>query len=149
MSTFVRRLILLLFALSGAFVGFWAYFAPGSWYRSFPGLGLRWLPVLGPYNEHLAKDVGAMYLALTVLSLVAVRRAENALLVQAAGLAWLVFGVPHLVYHLQHLDMYGTRDQVLNAVSLSLFVVGAVVLLLPGAARSAPRGTTKAAPLPR
>jgi len=51
-----------------AFVGAWALFAPVSWYDSFPGLGLRWLPVLGPYNEHLARDVGAFFLALTALS---------------------------------------------------------------------------------
>jgi hypothetical protein len=119
-------------AALGAYVGVWAYFATESWYRSFPGAGLHWLPVLGPYNEHLSKDVGALYLALMVLSLSAARLPSNTPLVQATGLTWFTFSVPHLAYHLQHLDMYGRRDQVLNVVSLGLFVVAAAALLLPG-----------------
>ncbi|MEU5689779.1 hypothetical protein DEJ48_14835 [Streptomyces venezuelae] len=132
MSTSFRRLLLALLAVTGGAVGGWAYFAPRNWYDTFPGFGHHWLPVLGPFNEHLVKDVGAMYLALAALSAVAALRVENVLAVQLAGLAWLVFSVPHLIYHLQHLDMYTGVDKVMNVVSLSLFVLAGAALLLPG-----------------
>ncbi|MYS18773.1 hypothetical protein GTW78_00490 [Streptomyces sp. SID4948] len=113
------------------YVGVWAFFLPASWYRAFPGFGRHWLPVLGPYNEHLARDVGALYLALAVVTLSAARRAGDGRLAGTAGLAWLVFGVPHLVFHLRHLDMYGSADQVLNVVALGWFVVVGAALLVP------------------
>lgn len=138
MNVFARRALLLVLAVVAAFVGGWASFATASWYRSFPGLGLHWLPVLGPYNEHLAKDVGAMYLALAVLSLTAARRAADTRLAQAAGLTWLVFSVPHFAYHMRHLDMYGARDKALNVVTLGLFVLAGAALLLPAGERPTP-----------
>jgi hypothetical protein len=130
-----RRVLLLVIAVSAAYVGVWAYFLPGSWYRSFPGLGRHWLPVLGPYNEHLARDVGALYLGLAVLALSAARWAADNRLAAVAGLAWLVFSVPHLAFHLRHLDMYGTADQLLNVVALGFLVVASAALMLPARKR--------------
>jgi hypothetical protein len=124
-------MLLLVLAALGAYVGVWAYFLTSSWYRAFPGLGLHWLPVLGPYNEHLSKDVGALYLALMVLSACAAYGAGDRRLTAVTGLTWLVFSVPHLVYHVRHLDMYGTTDQVLNLVSLGFFVVAGAALCVP------------------
>jgi len=143
MSVTVRRAILLVLTALALYVGVWAYFATGSWYRSFPGFGLDWLPVLGPSNEHLAKDVGALYLALAVLSASAARWADDARLVRVTGLTWLVFSVPHLAFHVRHLDMYGTRDQVLNVVTLGLFVVAGAALMWvtgPGGVRGGREG---------
>lgn len=131
MNVTARRVLLLVLAFLGAYVGIWAYFFTASWYRSFPGFGLDWLPVLGPDNEHLSKDVGAMYMALTVLSLSAARWPSDGRLAKVTGLTWLVFGIPHLAYHLQHLDMYNNRDKVLNVLALGLFVVAGAALLLP------------------
>ena len=37
-------------ALTGTVTGAWAYFAPRHWYDTFPGMGMSWLPQLGPYN---------------------------------------------------------------------------------------------------
>jgi hypothetical protein len=130
-NVMMRRVLLLVVAAIGAYVGVWAYFLPSSWYRSFPGFGRHWLPVLGPYNEHLARDVGAFYLALAVLALSAARWAHDNRLAMVTGLTWLVFSVPHLAFHLRHLDMYGTSDQVLNVIALGFFVVAAVVLMMP------------------
>lgn len=96
-----RRWVLVLLALPGAYVGIWAHFLPASWYRSFPGFGRHWLPQLGPYNEHLSRDVGALYLALAVLSAGAAWRAGDTYLVRLTALVWLVFSVPHLIYHLR------------------------------------------------
>ncbi|MCG8920733.1 hypothetical protein L6E12_33750 [Actinokineospora sp. PR83] len=126
----VHRALLLVLAVVAVFIGGWAYFAAAGWYATFPGLGMNWLPRLGPYNQHLVKDVGSFYLGFAALSLAAAWRPRNTALVAAAGLAWVVFSVPHLVYHLQHLDMYDGVDRVLNVVSLSAFVVAGALLLV-------------------
>ena len=39
-------------------------------------------------------------------------------------MAWLVYSVPHLVYHARHIDVYDSSDQLLNLSALG----GAVVL---------------------
>lgn len=131
MTASSRRLLLLVMAVVAACVGGWAYAASVSWYRSFPGFGHHWLPVLGPYNEHLVKDVGAAYLALAALSAGAALRAADTFVVRLTGVVWLVFSIPHLVFHLWHLDMYGGADRLLNAVALGSFVVAGAALLLP------------------
>ncbi|MCU1681459.1 MAG: hypothetical protein JWQ81_2198 [Amycolatopsis sp.] len=130
MNATLRRLLLTGLALAGAYTGFWAYFAPQPWYEHFPGFGRSWLPPLGPYNEHLAKDAGAMFLALTVLSLIALRYVHNDVLVRTAGFGWLTFNVLHMTYHFQHLDMYDTVDKLLNVVTLGLLAAGSIALIL-------------------
>ncbi|MET8029939.1 hypothetical protein [Streptomyces avermitilis] len=120
-----------LLAVTGLYTGIWAYFSPTSWYANFPGFGLSWLPQLGPYNEHLAKDAGAMFLALAMLTIITLRSVHNTRLVQTTGAVWLVFNVLHFSYHVQHLDMYNTRDQVLNVVFLAALVLLAALLLVP------------------
>lgn len=131
MNTKIRYGALGLLAVVGLYTGLWAYFSPTGWYANFPGFGLSWLPQLGPYSEHLAKDAGAMFLALAVLTLIALRNVRNNRLVQTTGAAWLVFNVLHFSYHVQHLGMYGTRDQVLNVVFLAALVLLAALLLVP------------------
>ncbi|MGR3870808.1 hypothetical protein ACUXZZ_19705 [Streptomyces graminifolii] len=131
MNTGIRYVSLGLLAVVSLYTGLWAYFSPSGWYANFPGLGLKWLPQLGPYNEHLVKDAGSMFLALACLTVIALRQVRNTRLVQTTGAVWLVFNVLHFSYHVQHLDMYGTRDQVLNVVSLSLLMLLSAVLLVP------------------
>ncbi|MFC1436813.1 hypothetical protein ABUW04_00955 [Streptacidiphilus sp. N1-10] len=131
MKTTIRYASLGLLAATALYTGIWAYFSPTSWYADFPGLGLSWLPQLGPYNEHLSKDAGAMFLALAVLTAVTLRSVHDTRLVRTTGAVWLVFNVLHFGYHVQHLDMYGTRDQVLNVVFLSALVLLAALLLVP------------------
>jgi hypothetical protein len=58
-------------------------------------------------------------------------RAGDGYLVRLTAIAWLVFSVPHLVYHLGHLDMYAGLDRAGNAVSLSAVVLLGVALLAP------------------
>lgn len=60
----VLRTLLLALAVPAGAAGGWALFAPRSWYDSFPaGEGHTWIKALGPYNEHLSRDVGALFLA--------------------------------------------------------------------------------------
>jgi len=108
--------------------GPWALLAPRSFYDSFPGGGLHWVAADGPYNRHLVSDVGSMYLALAALTVAALARPA---LARLAGLVWLVFSVPHWLYHSAHLGLYGTRDQVLNEVGLVAVVLLAALLSVP------------------
>jgi hypothetical protein len=136
----MHRIALALLFLVGAVTGLWAYFAPHAWYVTFPGFGHSWLPQLGPYNEHLAADVGAMFLAFAVLSLIAFLRVRDVHVVRAAGLTWLVFNALHLVYHLRMLGMYRPVDQVLNVVTLVILLVLPLIVLFPAKRRRpAPR----------
>jgi hypothetical protein len=132
MKLLLDRISLAFIAITSAYVGVFAYFATATWYDTFPGFGLSWLPQLGPYNEHLAKDVGAAYLAFTVLSLVVLANARNQVLVLLAGAVLLTFNVLHFIYHLTMLHMYQPSDQVLNVIVLSLLVLVSVVLVVPG-----------------
>lgn len=133
----MRRTLLGLLVVTGLVVGGWAYLDPAGWYATFPGLGRHWLPPLGPYNEHLAKDTGALYLALAVVTCGALRRSAGAGTVRAVAAAWTVFNALHLIYHVPHLHVYDTVDQVLNVVGLGgLLAVSASLLLV----RPAPEG---------
>jgi len=108
-----------LLAVLGAYVEVFTEFLPHRCYMSFPLTGHHWAAGLGPYDEHLIRDVGSMYLALTVASVCAIlrRRRESFALV---GSAWLVFGVFHLAFHLFHLGMYSTGDKIGNVVALAV-----------------------------
>ncbi len=128
-----KRVVAGVLAATAGFVGCWAQFAPRSFYRSFPLPGHHWLAPLGSYNEHLTRDVGGLYLALLVLSCWAVARPRPETL-RLTGAAWLVFSVPHALFHLLHLGMYGTIDRVGNVLSLGGAAVLAGLLLLPSPA---------------
>lgn len=58
---------LLLLAASALTVGLWTLLVPRSFYDDCPLPGRNWVSALGPYNEHLVRDVGALNLALGVL----------------------------------------------------------------------------------
>ncbi len=124
------RIMLGVLAFQGAAVGLWAVFAPRSWYNSFPGFGMRWISMDGPYNHHLAADVGAFFLALTAVTLAALFLGGSAL-AQVAGLGWLAFGLPHLFYHAFHkpADMGGASFTI-SVIGAALIVVLGVALLL-------------------
>src|SRR3954470_14480573 len=85
---------LAILALSAASVGFWALFAPRSFNDDFPGGGREWVAPLGPYNEHLIRDVGAFELGLVAIAVFAIVRFDRGA-VQAALIAFLVSGIPH------------------------------------------------------
>jgi hypothetical protein len=138
----LQRVILAVLALTAVELGLWATFAPRSFYDDFPGGGRSWVSADGPFNEHLVRDVGALWLALAVLTIVALVR-PSMLLVSAVAVAWLVEGVPHLVYHLRHLDVYDGSDKVGTVASLSIGVLLPIALLVlarvaPGQRRDAP-----------
>ena len=67
MTVLTARLSCIALALTGAVVGAWALLVPASFWSDFPGSGLGWVAAAGPYDEHLVRDVGALYLALGVV----------------------------------------------------------------------------------
>lgn len=106
-----------------------AAFAPRSFFDDFP-LGRGWVAVDGAaYNEHLVRDVGALFLALVILSLVAWVRPALCLPV---GVAWLVQGLLHLVFHAGHLEGLDTVDQVGLLTSLLIVPLLAMWAIVAG-----------------
>ena len=128
-SALLQRAVLVYLSAAGLLVGCWAAFFPRSFYDDFPGFGRIWVAVDGPMNEHLVRDVGQASLALAAVSIVAAVTMQS-LVVRTAALAWLINAVPHFVYHVRHLDNYGTADQVGNVVSLGLLVVLPLAVLV-------------------
>jgi len=116
--------------VTGAYVGAWALFLPHVFYTSFPGFGRHWVDTLGQYNEHLARDVGGLYCAMALMSLWAATRPSRDRL-SLLGLGWLVFNVPHALFHLDHLDVYKAADQIGNVVLLLGVTILAGLLLIP------------------
>src|SRR5512144_3249534 len=125
----VARIALGLVAFACVETGLWALLAPRSFYNSFPGGGRHWVGIDGPFNEHLVRDVGALNLAVAVVLVAAVWLGQPALL-RIAAVTALVWGVPHLLYHLAHLHPLATADRAGEVLSLGLGVVLPVIALV-------------------
>lgn len=134
MNTSSRRVILALTAAIGLYVGVWAEFLPRSFYDSFPGLGRHWISLGGAYDEHLIRDVGSFYLALTAVSIAGIV-ARTAVAGRIAGLGWTVFGVLHFGYHVTHLDG-SFADKAGNVITLGISMILGIALLFPVGASS-------------
>jgi hypothetical protein len=116
-------------------IGVWASGWPRGFYDDFPWPGHLWVAALPAYNEHLVRDFGGMNLAMAVVFGVAAATLDRRLAATAL-VAYLVFAAPHLAFHLQHLEPFGTFDAVTQAVTLVAAAVLAVPLL--ALARRAP-----------
>src|SRR4051794_15951757 len=120
----------LLVALGGVqfLDGLYALFAPRAFYDDFP-FGRGWVSALPAYNEHLVRDVGGLFLATGGLLLIAAVWLERRLVI-AALVSWLLFAVPHTVYHLFNLEPLDAGDVVGNVVTLAITVAIPVWLLV-------------------
>jgi hypothetical protein len=127
MTLTTRRVLLGALVVLGLYVGLWSAFWPASFYADFPGPFGAWIAMDGPFNEHLVRDVGTFNLALAAASALALRRPEASVVV---GVAWVVYSVPHLAYHLRHLGHLGAVDAIAQVVSLSSTLVLALPLVL-------------------
>lgn len=130
MTIRTKQVLAAVLALSALYVGAWAAAFPLSFYQSFPLPGRGWVSMLGPYNEHLTRDVGGLYLALFVLSIWPVLRPSPEIF-RVAGCSWLVFNVEHFAFHLSHLGMFGVADQIGNVVALGGLLILSALLVVP------------------
>lgn len=122
------RLVLGLLAGVQVVDGLYALLAPRSFYDDFP-VGRGWVEALPAYNEHLVRDVGSLFLATAVVLIAAAVWLERRL-VLVALISFLVYSVPHLIYHLLNLEPFSTGDAIAEAVTLAFTVIAPVWLLV-------------------
>lgn len=91
------RYVLVVFAAYQVVLGLALTFFPAEFYK-LPTVD--WTP---PYSEHLFRDFGGATLGLAIVLIAAAVRFDR-LLTVVALLAYLAFAVPHLFFHLGHLE---------------------------------------------
>ncbi len=123
------RIALGYLALISVEVGVWAQFAPRSFYDHFPGLGRAWVRIDGPFNEHLVRNVGGLNLGLAAVLIAALITLSRPLIV-AASVASLLYGVPHVVYHIFNTGELATGDVVVSVGGLALFAAVPIALIV-------------------
>ncbi|MGI8513401.1 MAG: carboxymuconolactone decarboxylase family protein [Solirubrobacteraceae bacterium] len=143
------RFLLLALGLPQLLIGLWALIGPHSFYEDFPN-GRGWVAALGPFDEHLVTDVGSLFIGLGVLlALAAFWMGRRVVL--AATITWLVFAIPHAIFHFLNPDDR-TGDAIANGVSVAWTVLGGLIilaLLRAPAARAVPaRGGDENARIP-
>lgn len=114
----------------GLYSGFQQQFLPRVFYDQFPGFGMTWVSLDGPFNEHLMRDLGGANLALSFLVFLAIVR-PTAYLVRGVAVAALIAQVPHVVYHALHLDLLpNTVERMLQTASLALILLAPIMVLI-------------------
>jgi hypothetical protein len=108
-------------------IGLWAVIAPKNWFESFPGFDPRVVAAEPPFNQHLATDAGAGFVATGVVLLAAAMWANRAA-IGIALLAFVAFTVPHVVYHATNpADGLTAIENAINTVTLANGLVLAAV----------------------
>jgi hypothetical protein len=138
MQRTITRVLLVLFGLVEAVVGIWPLVSPTDFYQDFPGFRTGWVAMDGPFNEHLLRDFGGLNLTLAAL-LVGAAVIGTTAVARLGGVAGLLFGLPHFLYHLGHVSHFEQIDQVLIIATTGLgVVVPLAVLAIPGRRVSTP-----------
>ncbi|MFT7868407.1 MULTISPECIES: hypothetical protein [Amycolatopsis] len=138
MQRTITRVLLVFFGLVEAMVGMWPLMSPTGFYQDFPGFRTGWVAMDGPFNEHLLRDFGGLNLALAAL-LVGAAVIGTTSVARLAGVAALLFGLPHFLYHLGHVSHFAPIDQGLIITTTGLgVVVPLAVLAIPGRRLSRP-----------
>jgi ABC-type enterobactin transport system permease subunit len=125
----IARVLLAVLTVTQAVPGLWALLAPVAFFDHFPLGGVGWVALLPPYNEHLVRDAGAGMLALAVALALAAWWLDRRVVVVAVT-AFLVFVVPHTVFHSLHLEHFPLGDAVAQQAGLVLEIVLAVAVLV-------------------
>jgi hypothetical protein len=124
MKGYVRS-VLIFFAAYELVLGLWLTFFPAEFYE-LPTVD--WTP---PYSEHLFRDLGGASLGIGIVLVAAAIRLERVLALVAL-LAFLAFALPHLVFHLGHLESGEPGWSTVLAIVLALSVL-VPASALPGA----------------
>jgi hypothetical protein len=117
-------------------VGLVATLSPRAFYDYVP-----WVDLIPPFSEHLMRDYGAMNLSLALVFVVASVTTERRM-VRIALAAYLLFAIPHLIFHLTHLEHFATGAAVRQTILLTLAVLLPVGLLILTLWRPRPSTTT-------
>lgn len=119
------RLGVTLLAVSQIVVSLWQAALPKHFYDTFPTVALT-----PPYSEHLMRDFGTAGLGIAVV-LTAAAAWPSTRLTLVALASYLVFSVPHLVFHASHLEHFSPTDTafVLASVGGSVAVPVALVIV--------------------
>jgi hypothetical protein len=125
----ITRVLLAVLAAMQFVVGLWALLLPLAFYESFPYGGTPWVALLPPYNEHLVRDHGAGTLALGVALAFAAWWPQRRLVI-AVIVAFLVFAVPHAVFHSFHLAHFPPGDAIAQQAAFALEIVLALAVLV-------------------
>jgi hypothetical protein len=99
-------------AASIAAVGVTATLLPSTFYHRAP-----WVAMNPPYSEHLMRDYGAMNLALALIMVVAAITMDR-LMIRTSLAAYVVFAIPHLLFHVTHHQHYTTAQAVGETTAL-------------------------------
>ena len=106
--------------------GLQAAFAPESFYTDFP-FGRGWIAASGEaYDEHLVRDVGALFLALVLATLWSVVKKWP---LTGLAAAWLLQGILHFAYHVGHLDNLDGADKAGMVITLASVPILAALAL--------------------
>jgi hypothetical protein len=122
------RAVLIYLAVTIGLLAAWILIAPKSFYDNFPTSATHWVSALPPYNEHLLRDFGSVSIGLAVLAALAAFWMEKRI-IQAAAIASVAAGVPHLGYHLTTTESLSTANNVASLTGLVLYVVVPLALL--------------------
>lgn len=120
------RVGLIFLAVVQLFVGAWMLLLPHSFYRTVPTVA-----AYPPFNEHLLRDLGSLYLALAVVLGVSAIVMAPSLVYTALG-AYLVLALPHLVFHVTHLAGLSVAEATVLTSALAVLAIVPTALLLLG-----------------
>lgn len=87
------RTVLLAIGIPNLVNGIVALIAPRLWFDTLK------VGALGGYNDHLVRDVGEAFIAVSVLALLAAYFLDRHV-VMAAATVWIVFSLPHFINHI-------------------------------------------------
>jgi hypothetical protein len=119
-------------------VGLVATLAPRTFYDFVP-----WVDLAPPFSEHLMRDYGAMNLALGLVTAVSAIT-MNRVMVRTALAAYLLFAVPHLLFHVTHHEHYTTSQAIGETTALTIAVLLPIALLALTWRVSSPRSLARA-----
>jgi hypothetical protein len=123
------RIGLIALAVPQLLIGVWAIADPSGWYQDFPGFDPRLVAAAPPFNEHLASDAGAGFLATGVGLALAAWWADRRV-VWLALIVFMTFSIPHAAYHwLNPSRGLTSSEDVRNTATLVMTAAFPLVLL--------------------
>src|ERR1700694_3330887 len=124
MTLFIR-IALFVLLLDELVVGFWNQTFPASFYTYFPTVDLT-----PPFSEHYARDFGGATLGIVLLLGIAAIKPRTVFVIPAA-LAFSLFAIPHLFYHLHHLEGTTVGEAIaLTSSNVLVALLGIVIILV-------------------